>query len=425
LNTSELDIMASDFATFAAARLWPASRAFGLATLFTALAGACDISTKGYFPDDSTPTTGGIPPTLVSRGQGPVNSRFTAEVWVHGNTAYTSTWGTRGTTPGNAVLIWDVTAVPTLVDSVIVPQTGTTGDVQVSDDGSLLAVAIEPRPNGGLALYSLADARKPQLLTRYTSPNVANGVHTAEIARVNGTLYAFCSIDPANLVPAKLVILNLADPSHPVEAAVLTIGSPVMHDVFVRDGLLFTAEWNDGLGIWDIGAMGGSPAAPRRLGRVATIGGKVHNVYWFNDPTNGSKRYAFVGEEGPGSIGTSSVGDIHVVDVSNFAAPFEVGRYTVIGAGVHNFSMDEQRGLLYAAYYNGGIRVFDVRGDLSTCTTDQKSLDGRCDLGRMGRVKAFLHAEPNGLAYVWGVHFSGGALYASDMLNGLWKFAAP
>lgn len=385
----------------------------------------CEVSTEGNVPDNSSPVTVEVPPFLVNLGQGPVLNRYTSEVWAHGTTAYSGTWGTRGTVPGNAVMIWDVSARPVLVDSVIVPLAGTTGDVQVSDDGKLLAVAIEPRPNGGLALYSLTDPRKPQLITRYTSLNIANGVHTAEIARVNGTLYAFCAIDPSNLVPSKLVILNLTDLSNPVETAVLTIGTPFIHDVFVRDGLLFTAEWNDGLGIWDIGAMGGSVAAPRRLGRVATMGGKVHNVYWFNDPVNGSKRYAFVGEEGPGSVGTASSGDIHVVDVSNFAAPVEVARYTVLGAGVHNFSMDEPRGLLYAAFYNGGIRVIDVRGDLSTCTSAQKSADGRCDLGKMGRVKALVQPGLNGIAYVWGVHFSGGVLYASDMLSGIWKFGSP
>lgn len=407
----------------------------GLWRLLAAISVAgCSLGTDGNIVDLSGPASGEIPPLLTYIGQGPVANRYTSEVWVHGTTAYTSTWGSRGTVAGNAVMIWDVSANPLLVDSLIVPLAGTTGDVQVSDDGKLLAVAIEPRPNGGLALYSLTDPRRPQLITRYTSPNVANGVHTAEIARVNGTLYAFCSIDPANLVPAKLVILNLTDPSHPVETTVMTIGSPFIHDVYVRNGLLFTAEWNDGLGIWDIGAMGGTVAAPRRLGRVATLGGKVHNVYWFNDPVTGSKRYAFVGEEGPGSIGTASSGDIHVVDVSNFAAPVEIGHYAVFGAGVHNFSMDEDRGLLYAAYYNGGIRVFDVRGDLSTCLASEKSADGRCDLGKMGRVKAYRQTErslrpeserTNVLAYVWGVHFSGGALYASDMLNGLWKFASP
>lgn len=389
-------------------------------------ASACSLQTKGSaLVDDSSPVDNSSPPMLKLIGRGPVSERYTAEVWVHGNLAYTSTWGLRLNNPGNAIKIWDVSGTPQFVDSVIVPLAGTTGDLQVSDDGKLLVVAIEPRPNGGLAIYSLTDPRKPQLVSRFTSANLANGVHTAEVARVNGKLYAFCSVDPANLVPAKLVIVDLTVPSNPVELTVIEMGNPTIHDVFVRNGILFTAEWNDGLGIWDIGAMGASPAAPKRLGRVATTGGKVHNVFWFNDPTDASRRYAFVGEEGPGSIGASSSGDIHVVDVSNFAAPVEVGRYTVIGAGVHNFSMDESRGLLYAAYYNGGIRVLNVRGNLSVCTAAEKSLDGRCDLGRMGRVKSYLQVEPNGLQYVWGVHFSGNALYASDMLNGLWKFESP
>ena len=98
----------------------------------------------------------------------------------------------------------------------------------------------------------------------------------------------------------------------------------------------------------------------------------------------------FVGEEAPGngSLLNSSNGDIHVVDVSNMAAPREVAFYHVDDAGTHNFSVDEQRGILYAAYYNAGVRALDVRGDLSTCTADQKSADGRCDLKKMGRELA-------------------------------------
>jgi hypothetical protein len=379
-------------------------------------------------PGDSAHGMGsGSSHELAVLGHGTVEDRYTAELWVRGTTAYTSTFGTRGVLPGNAVKIWDVSGnQPTLVDSVIVTLAGITGDVQVSDDGSLLIVAVEPRPAGALAIYSLADPRKPQLATRYQSPNTQPGVHTAEIARVNGTLYAFCSIDPANLIPAKLVILDLSVPAQPVEVAVLTLGEPNMHDVFVRNGLLFTAEWNDGLGIWDIGAMGGSVASPRRLGRVATVGGQTHNVWWFHDPANGSARYAFVGQEGPGAVGFSSAGDIHVVDVSNLALPVEVAVYSVPGAGTHNFSMDEARGLLYAAYYNGGVRVIDVRGDLSACTASQKTTDGRCDLVKMGRTwSAMMPSAATGPVYMWGVQYVAGAVYTTDMLSGLWKFALP
>lgn len=359
--------------------------------------------------------------TLGSLGLGAVNDRWTAEVWTRGTTAYTTTWGTRGSARGNAVKIWDVSSgKPALIDSVIVAGASTLGDVQTSDDGTLLVVAIESNPNGGLAIYQLDTPTKPRLLVRTNIASLAAGVHTAEVARVNGKLYAFCAMDPTSTLPARLVIMDLSNPSDPVQVTSLALGMPFIHDVYVRDGILFTAEWNDGTGIWDIGGLGnGSVAAPRRVSLTKTVGGSVHNLWWYHDGATGSKRYVFVGEEGPGSIGATSRGDVHVLDVSDFSKPREVAVFTVQGAGVHNVWADEENGLLYAAYYNGGVRVLDVRGDLSACSANEKLADLRCDLGLMGREKArFLPAIP---VYVWGVHMVGGSLYASDMLNGLWK----
>ena len=126
---------------------------------------------------------------------------------------------------------------------------------------------------------------------------------------------------------------------------------------------------------------------------MQTANGEVHNIWWFKDPSTGSAKYAFIGEEGPGNIGVSALGDIHVVDVSNMASPREVAFYTVAGAGTHNFSMDEANGILYAAYYNGGVRALDVRGDLESCTAAQKTAPRNqavaiCDLSKMGRELA-------------------------------------
>lgn len=364
------------------------------------------------------------PTAMAVVGTGIVSARYTSELWVQGGLAYLSSWGQRNGVRGNAVTVWDVTAAaPRLLDSVVVANATTTGDVQVSDDGTLLVVAVESNPNGGLAVYSLANPRAPQLLVRTTGGELQYGVHTAEVARVNGTLYAFCSVDPANGVPARLVIVSLANPASPQVVWSQVMGAPYIHDVFVRDGYLFTAEWNDGLGIWDIGAQGGSPAAPRRLARATTVGGKVHNIWWYHD-ASGAKRYLFVGEEGPGSIGSSSVGDLHVVDIATLAAPREVARFTVPGAGVHNVSVNERTGVLYAAYYNGGVRALDVTGDLGSCTPAERTSDGRCDLGLMGREVARFTGT-GAPVYVWGVHWSAAGLFASDMLNGLWRLAPP
>ena len=393
--------------------------------LAAGLVSGCDSDSS----NGPTPFTG---PALSIIGRGDMTDRFMAEVWTHGDVAYTSSWGSRGGQVGNAVHIWRVDGdSPELVDSLIVENATTLGDVQVSDDGRLLVVATE-RQNGSIVIYDLANPLKPARLTRYETDNTSNGVHTAEVARVNGTLYGFLSVDPPD---ARLVIVDLSDPANPREVFVRSMGAPFVHDVFVRDGILFTALWNDGLTIWDLGGggKGGSPSNPVQIGNVRTAtfsplvsGSEAHNVWWFHDPAGGpnAKRYAFVGEEGPASSQTSSSGDIHVVDISDMSAPREVAFYHVDGAGTHNFSMDEDRGVLYAAYYNGGLRALDVRGDLSSCSADQKSPDGRCDLRKMGREIAAGLQGGNLSVYVWGVRFDGSFVYASDMLNGLWKLAA-
>jgi hypothetical protein len=363
---------------------------------------------------------------LSSRFLCPISNRYTAELTSlatpRGTFVYTSTWGRRGAatcTPnvcGNVVYVWNVSeSTPAMVDSLVVADistVGTTGDIQVSDDGSLLVVATES--TGYLATYSLADPAHPQLLSRFSTPNLVNGVHTAQVSRVNGKLYAFCSIDPRTGAKARLTIVDLSDPRAPVEVWSRVMGNPYVHDVFVRDGYLLTALWNDGVTVWDIGARGhGTPAAPDSVGNVRTANGFVHNIYW----TGG--RFMFVGEEGPGQIGASSSGDVHVVDMSDVTKPREVAYYSVPGAGPHNFSPDEPNGILYAAYYNAGVRALDIRGDLATCAADQQGTLGRCDLAKMGReLGRGLAGGPS--VYVWGVEFANGTLYASDMLGGLW-----
>ena len=75
-----------------------------------------------------------------------------------------------------------------------------------------------------------------------------------------------------------------------------------------------------------------------------------------------------------------------------------------------------------AAYDNGGVRAIDITGDLSSCDAANKSSDGRCDLAKMGRELAHGLGDV-GPVYVWGVQLVGPSLYASDMLNGIWKLA--
>jgi len=369
------------------------------------------------------------PAALPVLGNGADTVRYQGEIAVRGNTAYTTSWSVRRAA-GNKVSVWDVSGnTPTLVDSVLISGATTTGDVAVSDDGSLLVVATEYR-GGSIVIFDLSNPRKPQQIARFTNAETDPGVHTAEIGRVNGKLYAFLSIDPLGSTKARLVTVDLSTPSAPREVYTQVIGNPFVHDTFVRDGLLFLALWNDGVQIWDIGGCGtgASPEAPKVLGTIKTLGGQVHNIWWYHD-ASGSKRFAFVGQEGPGTVPTRSSGDIHVIDISDPAAPKEVAFYDVPGAGTHNFSVDETNGVLYAAYYNGGVRALDVRGDLGTCDASQQNFDAtsnlsRCDLRSMGRELAVGLTQQAGPVYVWGVQYLNGSVYASDMVNGIWKLGA-
>jgi len=366
---------------------------------------------------------------LTPLGQGVVGDRYTAELWIHGTTGYTTTWGTRTangiTSRGNAIKIWNVSGnTPVLVDSVIVSGAITLGDIQVTTDGRYLIAATELSP-GSIVIYDLTDPRKPSLVSRFQNADTNPGVHTAEVQPVAGKLYAFLSIDPGAGSPARLVIVDISNPAAPTMVFSRVMGSPFVHDVFVRDGILMTALWNDGVTIWDIGGggKGGTVANPVQLGNVRTVGGKVHNIYWGRDVSGQNSRFAIVGEEGPSSLGFSSSGDVHVIDVSNMASPKEVAFLNIPGAGVHNFSADDSRGIVYAAYYNGGVVAIDIRGDLSACSGSQKSLDGRCDLVKMGRLVGKGPAGVSVPISIWGVHFTNGKLYASDMLNGLWAIS--
>jgi hypothetical protein len=345
---------------------------------------------------------------------------------VRGTTAYTSTWGLRGSFRGNAILVWDVSgSTPTIVKTVLVeprasePPISTTGDLAVSDDGSVLVVATEGAP-GNIVVYSLADPRNPVELSRFTTTG-GGGVHTAEIGRVDGKLYAILATNGGSVAP-RLIIVDLSDPTTPQQVHSRTLSPGFMHDALLRDGLLFLAQWDHGLTIWDVGGAGrgGTPANPVLIDTAHTVDGSVHNAWWFHNPVTSERRYVFVGEEGPANLFTSSSGDIHVVDISNLDDPREVAFFHVPGAGTHNFWMDETRGVLYAAYYNGGVRAIDVRGDLSACAAAERAPDGRCDLGLMGReLAAGLASGPP--VSVWSAQFTGDFVYASDMLGGLWK----
>ena len=217
---------------------------------------------------------------------------------------------------------------------------------------------------------------------------------TSADTNLRNVTFAATALAPASIVPLANVPIP---PNYGI------------HDTFVREGIAFVFAWDSGVRIFDVGngIRGGSPSNPVLISRIVTQGGQAHNGWWFHNPNTQEKKYLFVGEEGPGLVGSSSSGDIHVVDVSDLTAPAEVATFSLAGAGVHNFWMDETSEILYAAYYNGGVVSIDVSGNLS------------------GNLASRLIDQlvPATGSYVWGVMRFNGSVYASDMVNGFWQLS--
>ncbi|MEZ0333318.1 MAG: LVIVD repeat-containing protein [Gemmatimonadales bacterium] len=381
------------------------------AILFGATLAACGGDNGPADPNPPPPPAGDLVLSVVGGGHN-VEDRFTSDLWVHGSHAYTGTWGFRGAGSGNAVKIWSLGAggTPVLADSIVIQTISTVSDIEVSDDGQVLLASAEGGDQQGLYLYSLVDPERPVLLDREL---VSTGLHTATFGLIGDRRYVFAAKNPGD--PA-LMIYDVTDPTTITLATSVPVPADYgIHDTFVRDGLAFVFAWNSGVIIYDVGngIRGGSPSQPVEVSRLVTSdngiagGPAVHNGWWFHNPVTQERRYLFIGQEGPATIGSMASGDIHVVDVSNLTAPREVAFYHIDGAGTHNFWMDETRQILYAAYYNAGVVAIDVSGTL------QGDLASR----------TISEIRPGGAqeTFTWGVQLSGGSIYASDMISGLWQ----
>jgi hypothetical protein len=135
-----------------------------------------------------------------------VPERYTSDIWIHGTTAYTGTWGQRtsGGPPvaGNALKIWqlDATGAPVLADSITRGGIITVSDVEVSRDGRVLLFSGENGNGSGIYLYDLADPLHPTFIAQAA---VSTGIHTATFGYIGGRVYVFGAKNPSN--PALMI----------------------------------------------------------------------------------------------------------------------------------------------------------------------------------------------------------------------------
>ena len=168
-------------------------------------------------------------------GHTPLLSRFTSDLWVHGDVAYTGTWGSRQE-PGNMMYAWNVSGPdPELTDSVRIVAF-TVDDVMIRADGKLAIITHEyASPSHAITLVDMSDPEHPTVAGEFHSDIVGAewiGVHNAWL---DGD-YAYIVVDGAT-ANRGLWILDVSDPANPVRVARFWGGSSFLHDVIVRDGL--------------------------------------------------------------------------------------------------------------------------------------------------------------------------------------------
>jgi len=359
-------------------------------------------------------------PRNVSRkiklvGQGTMNKKHTSDLWVWEGVdgkdyAVTGTWGADGT-----AYFWDVTdpAAIILVDSIQV-DARTVNDVKVSEDGKVCIISREGASNrkNGLVILDVSNPGDVQVHSEF-SENLTGGVHNVFIYKNH--VYALSA-------GRKYYSIDISDPKVPHIVGEFELESPghAIHDVWINDGIAYSSNWSDGVQLVDVGngIAGGTPANPVQFASYAYPSGANHAAFPYIDKITG-KFYVILGDEifpyglDPGGRKPSrAAGFLHVIDFTDLENPKEVAWFEVPFAGSHNFWIEDD--ILYAAFYNGGVRIVDLSGELLG------------DLNRQGREIAWIVPEdPDGYVpnapFTWGAQPHKGHIFYSDWNSGLWS----
>jgi hypothetical protein len=345
-------------------------------------------------------------------GHGTVGDKHTSDFWVWEGVdgrdyAVTGTWGADGT-----AYFWDVTdpASITKIDSIQV-DARTVNDVKISEDGKLCIISREGASNrkNGIVIIDVTNPREAQIISTFTE-NLTGGVHNLFI--YNNHVFALSN-------GQKYYIINIDDPKKPQIVSKFELDTPShsIHDVWVVDGIAYSSNWSDGIQLVDVGngIAGGSPEKPVQFASYAYPSGANHATFPYKSEKTG-KFYVIGGDEifpyglnmkGPNIAG----GFLHFVDFTDLDNPEEIAKFEVPGAGSHNYWVDGD--ILYTAFYNGGVRVVDISGELMG------------DLNRQGREIGFIMpSDPNGYIpnspFTWGAQLHKGTIFYSDWNSGLW-----
>ena len=295
-----------------------------------------------------------------------------------GDTLYVGHFGPSGR--GTSILDISDPATPLLVDQWEAPVGSHTHKVQVAD-GLLLVNHELFRSEGpapvGMAIYELSDPRRPKQVGFFDTGG--RGVHRIVY---EGGSYAYISATPAGYTGRIWVIVDVTDPSSPVEAGRWwwpgmwegggeTPDWPAgekrqVHHGLIHDQRSYLGMWDSGMVIVDISDLG----RPRTVSRLAwEEGGHTHTCLPLPD-----RNLVVVTDEAVTDGCEDDRHMVRVVDVSDETRPFvralcpvPEGDFCERGLRFGAHCLHENRPgsyrsqqIVFATYFNAGVRVYDL-----------------------------------------------------------------
>ena len=314
-------------------------------------------------------------------GRGTVSGTATSDLWPWTGKdgrdyCLVGTWGGDG-----YALVFDITDMNNIVktDSIRI-DARTINDVTVSPDGRYGVLTREGASNrvNGVVILDLAVPAHPKVASVFNE-QLTGGVHNA--FATNDYLFAISGGE-------KYVIIDVRDITKPRYVSEYKHPGARIHDLWVRDGIAYSAQGGAGTVLVDVGngKWGGTIERPKLISVFPINSG--HEIYPYVQASTG-KTYLFIGDEemnragrvwegtnyGPtlgqaGGVAQTSGGYVHIVDATDPMHMKKVGRYHLEDYGSHDIIVEND--VLYQAYYDGGVRVVDVSGELLGNLAEQR-----------------------------------------------------
>ena len=355
-------------------------------------------------------------------GRGQVTSSHTSDLWPWTGKdgrdyALVGTWGGDG-----YALVFDITDMGNIIktDSIKV-DARTINDVTVSPDGRYGALSREGASNriNGVVILDLATPAHPKIASTFDQ-ELTGGVHN--MFATNDNLFAVSG-------GAKYVIIDVKDIYKPKYVSEYRHPNARLHDLWVANGIAYSAQGGAGTVVVDVGngKYGGTIEKPKLITVFPVNSG--HEIFPYFQKSSG-KTYLFIGDEEMnragrawegtnyfgtiaegGGIAQTSGGYTHIVDFTDPMHPKAVARYHLEDYGSHDIIVQDD--ILYQAYYDGGVRLVDVSGELLGNLADQNR---EIAVFKTMDPKAF---TPNATFVMNAMPWKGYTLF-TDFNSGLW-----